>query len=83
MVDGVIHYCVSNMTGAVRNTSTRALTNCTYPYVERIARLGAEKAMLSDPALLKGLNTYKRQITHKGVAAAFGLEYVDPLTLLK
>ena len=83
MVDGVIHYCVSNMPGAVPNTSTRALTNSTYPYVERIARLGAEKAMLSDPALLKGLNIYKRQITHKGVAAAFGLEYVDPLTLLK
>ncbi len=83
VVDGVIHYCVSNMPGAVPNTSTRALTNSTFPYVEKIARLGAEKAMLADPAFLRGLNTYKRQITHKGVADAFNLEYVDPLTLLK
>lgn len=83
VVDGVIHYCVSNMPGAVPNTSTRALTNSTYPYVEKIAQLGAEQAMLSDPALLKGLNSYKRQITHRGVADAFGLDYVDPLTLLK
>jgi len=83
VVDGVIHYCVSNMPGAVSNTSTRALTNSTYPYVEKIARWGAENAMLDDPALLQGLNAYKRQITHKGVAEAFDLEYVDPLTLLK
>ena len=83
VVDGVIHYCVTNMPGAVPNTSTRALTNSTYPYVEKIARWGAENAMLDDPALLQGLNAYKRQITHKGVAEAFDLEYVDPLTLLK
>jgi len=83
VVDGVIHYCVSNMPGAVPNTSTRALTNSTYPYIEQIARLGAEQAMLADPALLRGLNTYRRHITHRGVAEAFDLEYVDPLTLLK
>ncbi len=83
VVDGVIHYCVSNMPGAVPNTSTRALTNSTYPYVEKIAQLGAERAMLADPAFLRGLNTYKRQITHRGVADAFDLEYVAPLTLLK
>ncbi|UCD37640.1 MAG: alanine dehydrogenase [Fidelibacterota bacterium] len=82
VVDGIIHYCVANMPGAVPNTSTRALTNSTYPYVEKIAQFGAEKAMLSDPALLKGLNTYKRNITHSGVAEAFGLDYVDPLSLL-
>ncbi len=56
VVDGVIHYCVSNMPGAVPNTSTRALTNSTYPYVEKIAQMGAEKAILADPALLQGLN---------------------------
>lgn len=82
IVDGVIHYCVSNMPGAVPNTSTRALTNSTYPYVEKIARQGAEQAMLNDHSLLYGLNTYQRHITHRGVAEAFGLEYVEPLSLL-
>jgi alanine dehydrogenase len=82
IVDGVIHYCVANMPGAVPNTSTRALTNSTYPYVEKIAQQGAEQAMLNDRCLLYGLNTYKGHITHKAVAEAFGLEYVDPLSLL-
>lgn len=83
VVDDVIHYCVANMPGAVPNTSTRALTNSTYPYVRQIAQKGAIKAMLENTALLKGLNTYKRQITHTGVAEAFGFEYVDPLTLMR
>jgi alanine dehydrogenase len=83
VVDDVIHYCVANMPGAVPSTSTRALTNSTYPYVRQIAQKGAIQAMLDDTALLKGLNTYKRQITHVGVAEAFGLKYGDPLTLIR
>lgn len=83
VVEDIIHYCVANMPGAVPNTSTRALTNSTYPYVRKIAQKGAVKAMLADKALLKGLNTYQRQITHMGVAEAFDLEYVEPLALLQ
>ncbi|MFC1480662.1 alanine dehydrogenase [Candidatus Neomarinimicrobiota bacterium] len=82
VVDGVIHYCVANMPGAVPNTSTRALTNATFPYLARIAKYGPENAMRKDAALLKGLNTFKGQITHQAVAEAFDLEYVDPSTAL-
>ncbi len=83
IVDGVVHYCVANMPGAVPNTSTRALTNSTLPYIAQIAAQGVEQALLDDDSLLRGLNVYKQQITHSGVAEAFGLEYTDPLTLLK
>jgi alanine dehydrogenase len=83
IVEGVVHYCVANMPGAVPNTSTLALTNATLPYIAQIANQGMERALLDNVYLLRGLNVYKRQITHSGVAEAFGLEYTDPLTLLK
>ena len=83
IVDGVVHYCVANMPGAVPNTSTRALTNSTLPYIAQIAAQGVEQALLGNGALLRGLNVYKKQITHSGVAQAFGLKYTDPLSLLK
>ena len=79
---GVLHYSVANMPGAVPRTSTMALTGATLPYALRIANLGAEAACKRDPALLKGLNTYKGKLTCQAVAQAQNLEYTDPCTLL-
>lgn len=81
LVDGVIHYCVANMPGAVPHTSTHALNNATLPYTLKLANLGAETALLSDPALAKGLNTYRGHITYAAVAEAFKMEYT-PLEVL-
>lgn len=75
IVDGVVHYGVANMPGAVPRTSTLALSNATLPYVLRLARLGAESAMAEDPGLAKGLNTYQGKVTYSAVAECFGLEY--------
>jgi alanine dehydrogenase len=63
------------MPGAVPRTATIALTNATTPYALKIANMGAEAALKSDPALMKGLNTYKGYLTIKGVADAQNLEY--------
>jgi alanine dehydrogenase len=68
VVDGVVHYCVTNMPGAVPNTSTLALTNSTFPYVLRIASLGAREALRQDAGLAQGLNTWMGTLTHRGVA---------------
>lgn len=81
LVDGVIHYCVANMPGAVPRTSTYALSNVTLPYTLRLAGQGFVKAVHSDPALALGVNTYKGRITYQAVAEAFGQEYT-PLTRL-
>ena len=78
---GVIHYSVANMPGAVPRTSTLALTGATLPYAVKIANLGAEEACRRDPALMKGLNTYRGHVTYKAVADDQGLPYVDPTTL--
>jgi alanine dehydrogenase len=67
-VDGVVHYCVTNMPGAVPNTSTLALTNSTFPYVLRIANQGAKQALRQDAGLAEGLNTWLGTLTHRGVA---------------
>lgn len=75
IVDGVVHYGVANMPGAVPRTSTLALSNATLPYVLRLARMGAEVAMDEDPGLMKGLNTYRGQVTYQAVAEYFGLPY--------
>ena len=74
IVDGIIHYCVTNMPGAVPRTSTYALSNATLPYVLKIANMGAEAAIKADPSLAKGVNTYKGKVTYPAVAEAFGLE---------
>lgn len=66
--DGVLHYCVANMPGGVPRTSTFALVNVTLPYVLKIADMGAEKAMASDPGLANGLNVKDGRITHRAVA---------------
>jgi alanine dehydrogenase len=67
-VDGVVHYCVTNMPGAVPNTSTLALTNSTFPYLLRLANLGAREALRQDAGLAEGLNTWLGKLTYRGVA---------------
>ena len=71
-VDGVLHYCVSNMPAAVPHTSTMALTNATFPYLLELANHGLERAVAQNPALRAGVNTYKGQVTHPGVAESQG-----------
>jgi alanine dehydrogenase len=75
-VEGVTHYCVANMPGAVPITSTKALTNATLPYVEAIAELGLREAVASDPSLARGVNAYSGKITYEAIAGAHGLDYV-------
>ena len=75
VVDGVTHYCVANMPGAVPITSTKALTNVTLPYVEAIADLGLAEAVARDPALAHGVNVLGGKITYEAVAEAHGLDY--------
>jgi alanine dehydrogenase len=74
-VEGVIHYCVANMPGAVPITSTRALTNVTLPYVEEIADYGVTDAIRRDPALARGVNVLSGRVTYEAVADAHGLDY--------
>lgn len=74
-IDGVIHYCVANMPGAVAKTSTLALTNATLPYAVAIADKGWKKAMQEDPSLKKGLNICNGKVVNKPVAMATGYEY--------
>jgi alanine dehydrogenase len=75
MVDGVVHYCVANMPGAVARTSTLALTNATLPYAVEIANKGWERAMRENSEIKRGANVIKGKVTYKAVAEAFGLEY--------
>ena len=71
--EGVVHYCVSNMPGAVPATSTQALTSATLPYIEAIAEFGVEGAMTKDRALAEALSTYKGQLVRGPVAETFGM----------
>lgn len=82
VVDGVMHYCVTNMPGAVPRTSTFALTNATFPYVRRLAADGWKTAAQKDAALAHGLNIVHGKITYAGVAEAFGMEHTATETLL-
>ncbi len=75
VVDGVTHYCVANMPGAVPITSTKALTNVTLPYVEAIADHGLREAVARDQALARGVNVLEGKVTYEAVAEAHGLEY--------
>ncbi|HEY1410387.1 MAG TPA: alanine dehydrogenase [Promineifilum sp.] len=77
IVDGVVHYGVANMPGAVPRTSTLALSNSTLPYILRLARMGSVEAMAEDPGLAKGLNTYGGDVTYQAVAEYFGLPFVE------
>ena len=74
-VDGVLHYGVANMPGAVSHTSTLALTNATLPFVRRLARAGL-KAAAADPALARGMNTCRGQLCNAAVAKTQGLPFV-------
>ena len=82
IVDGVVHYCVANMPGALPKTSTLALTNATLPYALEIANNGWKKALRENPEIRCGANVVKGCVTHQGVAEAFGLEYIPIEKLL-
>ncbi|HEU4876493.1 MAG TPA: alanine dehydrogenase, partial [Sphingomicrobium sp.] len=75
-VEGVIHYCVANMPGAVARTSAFALNNATLPFALKLANLGAEAAMAEDEHLANGLNVSGGKIRHQAVAEALDLEFV-------
>ncbi len=81
-VDGVVHYCVTNMPGAVPHTSTQALTNSTFPYVLRIANLGAREALRQDAGFAEGLNTWMGALAHRGVAESQHRAWTAPASLL-
>ncbi|HEX5364685.1 MAG TPA: alanine dehydrogenase [Gallionella sp.] len=82
VVEGVIHYGVTNMPAGVPITSTLALTNATLPYVLKLASHGCRNALKASPALLKGLNIMGGEITHKKVAEAFGLDHLPAESML-
>jgi alanine dehydrogenase len=75
-VDGIVHYCVANMPGAVPITSTQALTNATLPYAIALADLGVSGAIRRDPGLRPGVNVAAGKVTHPAVAEGVGMEYV-------
>ena len=81
-VDGITHYCVANMPGAVPITSTWALTNATMPFVLKLADQGVHDALASDPGFLKGLNVAAGKVTYEPVADDQGLEYTTPADAL-
>ncbi|MDO8513258.1 MAG: alanine dehydrogenase [bacterium] len=83
IVDGVIHYCVTNMPGAVARTSTLAITNVTLPYIRKLANKGIKKAIQSDENLARGINTYDGKLTYKPVAEALNLNYIPLTNILK
>lgn len=82
IVDDIVHYCVSNMPGAVPMTATQALGNSTLPYGLMIANLGLEQAVASNPGIYKGLNVYKGEIVHPAVAEALNVRCVNYENLL-
>lgn len=81
VVDGVVHYCVGNMPGAVPRTSTIALTNATLKYGLEIANKGLERACKENDVMYSAINTYAGKLTCKNVADSFEVEYADPKTL--
>ena len=82
-VDGILHYCVANMPGAVPLTSTMALTNATLPYAVKIASQGWKSVARQDAGIAEGFNVVNGLVCCKGVAEAFGLEYVPVDEVLK
>lgn len=83
VIDGVVHYCVANMPGAVPRTSTFALNNATLPFTLALADKGAKQAMLDDPHLLEGLNVHRGMVTYEDVAHDLGYDYVPALKALE
>lgn len=82
VVDGVVHYCVVNMPGAVARTAAFALNNATLPYILALADKGYKEALLSEPHLLNGLNIYKGLVTYKAVASDLGYPYIPAVEAL-
>jgi alanine dehydrogenase len=82
MVDGVVHYGVTNMPGAVPRTSTYGLSNATLPYALLLADEGLEEAIRQDEALARGVNTFQGNVTYQAVAQAFDLDFVELGSLL-
>ena len=82
VVDDVVHYCVSNMPGAVARTATQALNNVTLPFVLKLAE-SPVGALFQDANLRNGLNIHSGRVTHKGVADSLGYSYLDPFEALK
>src|SRR6195952_5025665 len=82
VVDGVVHYCVTNMPAAVPYTSTLALTNATFPYLMKLARLGADAAIKADAGIAEGVNTYNGTLTYGAVAEAQGRPWVKVAELI-
>lgn len=80
--EGVVHYCVANMPGAVPRTSTFALNNATLPFILSLVTKGIKLALVSDPHLLNGLNVHNGRITYAAVARDLGYEYVPPIDAL-
>jgi len=76
LVDGVVHYCVANMPGAVAHTATGALSHATLPYVLQLANQGWRQALRDNPGLRNGLNVCAGQVTNRNVAEDLGYEYV-------
>jgi len=83
VVDGVVHYCVANMPGAVPRTSTDALNNVTLPFILALAQKGPERALLDDPYFLSGLNIHRGMVTEEHVAESLGHDYVPPEVALE
>jgi len=81
-VDGIMHYCVANMPGAVARTSTLALGNATMPFMLALAKKGWKKACADDPHLLNGLNVHDGKLTYEAVGTALGMDTVDPKSLI-
>jgi alanine dehydrogenase len=83
VVDGVVHYCVTNMPGAVPRTSTFALTNVTLPFAKSLANHGWRAALERDPHLAHGLNVHAGRVNHEAVAHDLGYEYLSAADALK
>jgi alanine dehydrogenase len=81
-VDGVLHYCVSNMPAAVPHTSTFALTNATFPYLMQLCQKGLERACEDSPAIREGVNTYQGHITYPGVGESQGRKWEQLATIM-
>ncbi len=83
VIDGVVHYCVTNMPGAVPRTSALALNNATLPYILTLANKGYQRALLDDENFRQGLNVIKGHLTCREVSESLNLEYLDPVTALQ
>jgi alanine dehydrogenase len=82
LVDGVVHYCVTNMPAAVPHTSTLALTNATFPYVMKLAQMGVTKAIKAENPIREGVNTFQGHVTYPAVAQSQNRNVKNVMELL-